>query len=97
MIKSGNKDVETAVKNVCFKIAVMIFQLQVVIDPETVVIGGGISEEPLFIEYIQKAVHDIYSKNTDIPCEPHVVACKYHNEANLLGALYNYRKQFIKL
>ncbi len=55
-------------------------------------IGGGISAEPLFIQYIQEGIDDIYSKNKDLPVKPNVDVCLYRNDANLLGALYNYKR-----
>ena len=91
-IKNGDKKVEEALKTVCHRLAVYLYNLQVVIDPEKFVIGGGISAEPLFIQYIQEGIDDICSKNKDLPVKPNVDVCLYRNDANLLGALYNYKK-----
>lgn len=93
MIKAGNKDVEQALKVVCHKIAMQIYQLQFIIDAEKVVIGGGISAEPLFIDYIKRDIAQIAKDNPSLPCIPQVEACYFGNDANLLGALLNFEKR----
>lgn len=91
-IRNGDKKVEQALKIVCHRLAVYLYTLQVIIDPDKFVIGGGISEEPLFLKYILDEVNSIYLKNEDLPVKPKVDVCLYRNDANLLGALYNYKR-----
>ena len=78
------------------KLAVQIFNLQCVLDPDIFAIGGGISAQNILIEYIQKNVekyHKSFEKlngpNFYIP-KPKVVRCEFGNDANLIGALYNF-------
>ena len=69
------------------EIAVQIFNLQTVLDPERFAVGGGISAQPVFIEYIKNNLKALYA---DCPYHvPHaeVVSCKFQNDANLIGAL----------
>lgn len=68
-------------------IAVEIFNIQTTLDPDRFAIGGGISEQPVFIEYIKKHLDDLY-KNcvVELP-RAEVVQCKYKNDANLIGAI----------
>jgi predicted NBD/HSP70 family sugar kinase len=73
----------------CFtkEIAVQIFNLQTMLDPERFAVGGGISAQPVFIEYIKNNLKALYA---DCPYHvPHaeVVSCKFQNDANLIGAL----------
>lgn len=93
MIKEGNEAVEMALRQVCHKIAMQIYQLQFIIDADKVVIGGGISGEPLFISYIQQAIAKIAEENPYLPCVPQVEACHFGNDANLLGALLNFENR----
>ena len=57
-----------------------------------VVIGGGISAQPRLIQEIDKQLQKIRS---DLPaleatmCKPIALPCKFYNDANILGALYN--------
>ena len=75
----------------------MIYTMQILMDGECYAIGGGVSSQPRLIEAIDKGVEKAFS----VPwiCEPggqpaivrpRVVACKYRNDANLLGALYDF-------
>ena len=79
----------------CFTktIAYMIVNLQLILDPDKFAIGGGISQQPLLLEYIQKNLDYYYSLYPEhFECFPRaeVVACKYFNDSNLIGALGYY-------
>lgn len=85
-----DEDVLKVLDNFTYKLAVQIFNLQCVLDPEVFAIGGGISSQDILIEYIKKNV-DKYLKSFDfhVP-KPNVVRCEFRNDANLIGALYNF-------
>ena len=89
---ANNKDEEIlkVLDDFTYKLAVQIFNLQCILDPEVVAIGGGISSQDILIEYIQKNV-DKYHKTFkfDVP-KPNVVRCEFRNDSNLIGALYNF-------
>lgn len=73
-------------------IAVQIHNYQYILDPERFAIGGGISEQPLFIEMIReelKKLNEIFPWSLPIP---EVTACRFFNDANLIGALYVHLK-----
>lgn len=69
------------------QVAVQIFNLQNVLDPERFAIGGGISEQPIFIEYIRKHLKAMYANCPYNVPRAEVVGCKFLNDANLIGAL----------
>ena len=72
------------------EIAVRIFNIQTVLDPELFSIGGEISEQPLFMEYIRRNLKKLYAACPfNIP-NAEVVASKYRTDANLIGALQCY-------
>lgn len=70
-------------------IAHMIINLQVIYDPDRFVIGGGISRQPLLLEYIQKNLDYFYTQFKWPGEKADVTTCKYFNDANLIGA-YSY-------
>ena len=70
-------------------IAHMIINLQVIYDPDRFVIGGGISRQPLLLEYIQKNLDYFYCQFKWPGEKADVTTCKYFNDANLIGA-YSY-------
>ena len=74
-------------------IAVKIFNLQMLFDPERFALGGGISAQQSFIDAVQDKLDEVCKASLDYLPRPQIVACKYHNDANLLGALYRYLKR----
>jgi len=91
-----DEDILKVLDDFTYKLAVQIFNLQCVLDPEVFAIGGGISEQDILIDYIQKNV-DKYCKDFEnisglslyVP-KPKVVRCEFRNDSNLIGALYNF-------
>lgn len=90
MIKNNDQDACDALNHVAGNLARGIFNLQCILDPQKVLIGGGISQQPILLEKIQAELDHIY---TMIPFQiPHVKleTCCYFNDSNLIGALYNF-------
>ena len=72
------------------QIAAQIVNLQCVIDPQRVAIGGGISAQPLLLEYIRKNVDSFSDNFGNYKPGVQVVPCTFRNDSNLIGALYHY-------
>lgn len=83
----------------CKAVDVQIYNLTVLLDLEVVAIGGGISRQPLLL----RMLNDIYEQEIiighpyseeqarSLP-RPAIVPCRFHNEANQVGALLGYLK-----
>lgn len=77
------------------KVAVQIYNLNVLLDLEKVAIGGGISKQPILIEKIREAYdtliayHPFGPMGATLP-RPEIVACQFSSEANQVGAMYSY-------
>ena len=69
------------------EIAVQLFNIQTILDPERFAIGGGISAQPVFIEYIRRNLEELYAECPYQVPHAEVVSCKFQNDANLVGAL----------
>lgn len=78
----------------CRQIAFMIYNLDYILDLDVVSIGGGISEQPLFIETVQEQFREIRKAYKEDNHEPNIRVSKFHNDANLLGALYYYLMRY---
>ena len=87
MVHAGDRDAITVLDDFTRDIAVQIFNLQTVLDPERVAIGGGISAQPVLIEYIQRNLDTLYKECPYIVPHAEVVPCRFGNDANLIGAL----------
>lgn len=69
----------------------MILNVQTVINGEKIVIGGGISAQPILIKEIRHQFKLLLTNNKmlgDQVTPPEIVAAKYKNDTNLYGALY---------
>ena len=56
-----------------------------------ILIGGGISAEPAFLAGIRKYV-DQLEKISLVFNDMKIDVCKFRNDSNLLGALYNFKQ-----
>lgn len=71
----------------CRQIAFMIYNLDYILDLDTVCIGGGISEQDILIENINKQYHWLRENYEEDDHACRIVACQHGNHANILGAL----------
>ena len=89
-VNSGDADAMAVLNKFTKDIAVQIFNLQTLFDVERFAIGGGISEQPVFIEYIKRHLKKMYNTSPYFIPQAEIVACQYKNDANLVGALQQY-------
>ncbi|MGX4685635.1 ROK family protein [Vagococcus sp. JNUCC 83] len=71
-------------------ISQILYDLQVSLDPEMVIIGGGISEKSEVVYELQRR---LFTKLEEIRLDhimPRIVACQFKNDANLIGAAINF-------
>lgn len=77
--------------NFCRRVAILIINLQAVLDLKRVLIGGGISAQPILITEIQHQFRQLQNNDQRLQDDiqmPEIMAAHFGNEANLLGALY---------
>lgn len=86
-IKENDLDAIEALDIYTREIAIQIFNLQTVLDVERFAIGGGISAQEIFIEYIKKNLDILYQESLFKIPPTEIVCCQYQNDANLIGAL----------
>ena len=72
------------------RLAVQIFNLQSLFDPQRFAIGGGISAQPSLVQAINKNLNELYDECPLDLSRAEVVACRFRNDANLIGALQNF-------
>lgn len=76
-------------------IAKFCYNIDCIMNPECFCIGGGISQDLLFVEKIQEKIDEIFTK-AYLFRKPQVKTCQYHNDSNLIGAYYTYCQLFQK-
>lgn len=90
LANEGDEKILAALDEFSFYVAQQLYNLQVIFDPEKIAIGGGISAQPLLIEKINEQYKKLFLPY--FPVRPiEIVACKFRNDANLIGAYYQLR------
>lgn len=89
-IADGNPDAEGIFEAYGMEVAQIILNVQAVLDVMTVAIGGGISAQPSVVPMIRKqyaALLQQYPVIGTTLSKPEIVPAKFHNQANMIGAL----------
>jgi predicted NBD/HSP70 family sugar kinase len=68
-----------------------IYNLQYSFDPEKIIIGGGVSSKPDLIPQVRRKLTEIIEQVQIATIFPEIELCQYKNDANLIGAVYNYK------
>ena len=92
-IAAGDEISNKIFEDYCYEVICELHNIQCLLDPQRICIGGGISENPVFIKGLQKASEQFYHS---FPINfPHaeIVKCQYCNDANMLGAYLHYKRQ----
>lgn len=92
LANQGNSQVLNALDEYCMSLAVQLYNIQTIFDPEKIAIGGGISAQPLLIEKINEQYQKLFVDFLPVRPVP-IVACMFRNDANLIGAYYELRKK----
>ena len=74
-------------------IAEVLYNVQVIIDPDTIVLGGGISNRSSLSEELAVRMDKHLEELDILGAKPKIVNAQYKNDANLYGAVINYQKQ----
>ncbi|QDA73532.1 ROK family protein [Listeria seeligeri] len=94
LIAHGDEEANAIFNDYIYGLAIQILNIQYLIDPEIIAIGGGISAQPIVVERLNEAVAQIKAANPFHAAKPNIVTCRFQNDANLYGALYNFFIQF---
>lgn len=85
-----NEEVKTIIDKAIFHLALSIYNTNVSFNPEVFLIGGGISNNKKYIVLLNHKIEEIQKMDNCDGVLPKVVTCHYKNDANLIGAVYNY-------
>jgi len=92
---NGDEEVLNILDDYCYRLALQLYNLQYIYDPEKIAIGGGISKQEILIKYIRNNIEKHYNNLIpNIMVKPEVVTCEFYNDSNLIGALYNYLTRY---
>lgn len=77
----------------CHDIVRQLLNFQILLDPQRICLGGGISVNPSFIDGIVRTLNVIYDQIPLAIPRLEIMPCKFHNDSNLLGAFYNFNQR----
>lgn len=82
-----DENVQKILKKWYNSIALGIMNLSATLNPEKILLGGGVSDREDFIPNIIESLNEIKWWN-DVECS--IEHCKHRNDSGLIGAVYNY-------
>ncbi|MDU6522720.1 MAG: ROK family protein [Enterococcus sp.] len=71
-------------------LSIGIYNILVSLDPDRVLIGGGISTRADLLENLEVRVKRLLQKNGAKELKASIMPCKFLNQANLIGAVYQF-------
>ncbi|MDR0921076.1 MAG: ROK family protein [Lactobacillales bacterium] len=86
LAEAGDKDAIQATEELYYYLALGIYNLQYMIDPERFILGGGITNNVKLISNIERKLSEIMSYGQRCPITPKIVKAVFGNDANLIGA-----------
>ncbi len=90
---AGNTLCQEAIERMNRNLAQGLLNIQYLIDPDVISLGGSISQNLDFIKGVQKAVDAFVERYEEYTIAPVIQACTYHADANLYGALVNWLQE----
>lgn len=94
-IDEGQPETVAAYRQWLQNIVMVIHNLKMIIDPQKIVIGGGVSRNPRLLKDLQEE-YDKAAAMVEPFGMPHaeLALCHYTSDANLVGALYNWKLHY---
>lgn len=90
LAKKGDTLAKVYVDRLLQGIAIGAFNLVVTVDPEIILIGGAISKNAEVIAEVNHRLKQLILEKGAEGLAPVVKPCKFYNQANLLGAVYQF-------
>lgn len=88
LAENRDEEVKDEIDKFMKRLAVGIYNLQYMLDPEKILIGGAISSRAGFIEQINEILSQMKRNQNDLTIT--VERCQFGNDSNLIGALYHF-------
>jgi predicted NBD/HSP70 family sugar kinase len=82
------------IENMMENISDYLYNIQVSLDPDTIVVGGGMSARDDLATVLQEKLFERLENNDVAKIMPKIYRCQYLNNANLIGAALNFKNYF---
>lgn len=88
LVNSGDEEAMDIFRDYCAGLAYRIWNLHAVLDPDRILIGGGISAQPILLETVREELDKVAAIQPNDQKAPEVMTCRFFNDSNMIGALY---------
>ena len=88
LAENGDAEVADEIDKFMRRLAVGIYNLHFILDPEKILIGGAISHREGFVEKINEKLRQMKYESEGLTVK--VERCQFGNDSNLIGALYHF-------
>ena len=88
LAENGDTEVADEIDKYMKRLAVGIYSLKFILDPEKILIGGAISQREGFVEKINEILQQMNYSPTGLTVKAE--RCQFGNDSNLIGALYHF-------
>ena len=87
--RSGQKEASESLAEFYHNVSVLLLNISVSIDPEMILIGGGISENEIIMGGIKQAYYELLKRYEDVSAlgMPIIKSCELKNTAGIIGAV----------
>lgn len=92
LLERNDKLAKELVDEMYWAIAHALYNIQVCLDPELVIIGGGVSARKEVSDEIGQRLQHLLTKHLVPEIMPEIKTCHFSNDANLIGAALNFEK-----
>ena len=96
LAEAGDQIAIEEVDKFYYYLAIGLYNLTYSFDPEKIILGGGLSNKDGLIERIEVEFEKILERVDHDLFRPVIDLCTYKNDANLIGAVYNFQQNKIK-
>lgn len=96
LYEKGDPLAQALLREMTQKVAVMAYNIQYFLDPEKILIGGGISESSHFIDLVKEALLKMSQQIDDTVRIPVIQASQFGNQAHLIGAAKHWLNTYMK-
>lgn len=90
LAKAGDAIAKEEVDTFFKYLTIGLYNLAYAFDPEKVLIGGGVSNMDGILERIEEEFERLFNRMNQHLFVPELELCVFRNDANLIGAVYNY-------
>ena len=94
LYQAKDKSAILAMDHFIEELAVACYNLQYILDPEKILIGGGISKAEILLPLLQTKINELAAKIPSNVLIPKIENCAFFNQSNLLGACYDWQQKY---